>query len=79
MTEYVKIIFEEKTYKLPVIVGSEGEKAIDMFTVMFAIGRLPGWIAQWKESMDAPDSRLIRPRQIYNGHAEMKYTPIDER
>ena len=52
---------------------------INMFTVMFAIGRLPGWIAQWKESMDDPDSRLIRPRQIYNGHTEMKYTPIDER
>jgi len=52
---------------------------VNMFTVMFAIGRLPGWIAQWKESLDSPDSRLMRPRQIYNGTAETKYTPIDKR
>ena len=40
---------------------------INMFTVMFAIGRLPGWIAQWKESMDDPDWKLCRPRQVYSG------------
>ena len=39
----------------------------NMFTVMFAIGRLPGWIAQWKESMDDPKWKLSRPRQIYTG------------
>ncbi len=39
----------------------------NMFTVMFAIGRLPGWIAQWLEQHDSPDSRIIRPRQVYIG------------
>jgi citrate synthase len=38
-----------------------------MFTVMFAIGRVPGWIAQWLEMRDDPDSRIGRPRQIYTG------------
>ncbi len=50
-----------------------------MFTVMFAIGRLPGWIAQWKESMDDPDWRLCRPRQLYIGPKINSYVPIDER
>jgi citrate synthase len=39
----------------------------NMFTVMFAIGRLPGWISQWKESLEDPKWRLQRPRQIYMG------------
>lgn len=51
----------------------------NMFTVMFAIGRLPGWIAQWKESMDDPDWRLCRPRQIYTGPTKTEYIPIEER
>ncbi len=51
----------------------------NMFTVMFAIGRLPGWIAQWKESMDDPDWRLCRPRQIYTGPTKTDYIPIEER
>jgi citrate synthase len=51
----------------------------NMFTVMFAIGRLPGWIAQWKESLDDPNWKLNRPRQIYIGPGETNYTPIDER
>ncbi len=51
----------------------------DMFTVMFAIGRLPGWIAQWKESMDDPTWRLYRPRQIYTGPKETSFLPIDDR
>lgn len=50
-----------------------------MFTVMFAIGRLPGWIAQWKESLDDPNWRLSRPRQIYTGPTLRHYTPIDHR
>jgi len=50
-----------------------------MFTVMFAIGRLPGWIAQWKESIDDPHWKLSRPRQIYIGPGETRYVPIDER
>jgi citrate synthase len=51
----------------------------NMFTVMFAIGRLPGWIAQWKESIDDPNWKLNRPRQIYTGPKETRYVPIDER
>ncbi len=51
----------------------------NMFTVMFAIGRLPGWIAQWKESMDDPMWKLSRPRQIYMGPVETDYVPIDRR
>jgi citrate synthase len=51
----------------------------NMFTVMFAIGRLPGWIAQWKESMDDPNWKLSRPRQIYVGPAVRDYVPIAER
>jgi citrate synthase len=51
----------------------------NMFTVMFAIGRLPGWIAQWKESIDDPNWKLCRPRQIYAGPNETRYVPIEER
>jgi citrate synthase len=51
----------------------------NMFTVLFAIGRLPGWIAQWKESMDDPKWKLGRPRQIYTGPLKMKFVPVDER
>ena len=51
----------------------------NMFTVMFAIGRLPGWIAQWKESMDDPNWKLCRPRQIYTGPAVTDFVPIDQR
>jgi len=51
----------------------------NMFTVMFAIGRLPGWIAQWKESQDDPNWKLCRPRQIYTGPTETAYVPIDKR
>ncbi len=50
-----------------------------MFTVMFAIGRLPGWIAQWKESIDDPEWRLCRPRQIYVGPNKRPYRHIEER
>ncbi|MFC1494162.1 citrate synthase [Thermodesulfobacteriota bacterium] len=52
---------------------------INMFTVMFAIGRLPGWIAQWKESIEDPDWKLQRPRQIYTGLKERDYTPMKQR
>ncbi|MFB6306374.1 MAG: citrate/2-methylcitrate synthase, partial [Flavobacteriales bacterium] len=50
----------------------------EMFTVMFAIGRLPGWIAQWKEMIEAKDP-IGRPRQVYVGENERKYVPIEER
>jgi len=51
----------------------------NMFTVMFAIGRLPGWIAQWRESANDPKWKISRPRQIYTGSTEVDYTPIAER
>ena len=51
----------------------------NMFTVMFAIGRLPGWIAQWKESMDDPNWKLCRPRQIYTGPGMTDYVSIEKR
>ena len=51
----------------------------NMFTVMFAIGRLAGWIAQWKECVDDPKWKLGRPRQIYTGPKETQYIPINER
>ena len=51
----------------------------NMFPVMFAIGRLPGWIAQWKESVDDPMWKLNRPRQIYSGPNETHYQPMAER
>jgi citrate synthase len=52
---------------------------INMFTVMFAIGRMPGWIANYKEILDNPQGRIYRPRQIYNGPTERPYMPIAER
>jgi len=50
-----------------------------MFTVLFALGRLPGWIAHWREMMDDPQNKIGRPRQLYIGATERDYTPIDER
>ena len=51
----------------------------NMFTVMFAIGRLPGWLAQWKENLDDPEQKIYRPRQIYMGPNQNPYIPIDDR
>jgi citrate synthase len=51
----------------------------NMFTVLFALGRLPGWIAHWKEMMEDPSTKLGRPRQIYTGEIARSYTPLDER
>ncbi len=50
-----------------------------MFTVLFAIGRLPGWIAQWREMMVDPSSRIGRPRQLYTGASERPYIPLQKR
>ncbi|MBT4287512.1 MAG: hypothetical protein HOD92_09235 [Deltaproteobacteria bacterium] len=52
---------------------------VEMFTVMFAMARLPGWIAQWKEMMSSPDNRIHRPRQIYTGYKTRKFIPINKR
>ena len=51
----------------------------NMFTVLFALGRLPGWIAHWKEMMEDPGMKIGRPRQIYTGPTELPYTPLDSR
>ena len=52
---------------------------VEMFTVMFAIGRMPGWIANWKEIAENPKSRIHRPRQVYTGHTIRDYVKMDER
>jgi citrate synthase len=52
---------------------------IEMFTVIFAIGRMPGWIANFKEIMDEPTARIYRPRQIYTGATLNHYVPIKSR
>jgi citrate synthase len=51
----------------------------NMFTAFFAIGRLPGWIAQWMEMHQDSDFKIGRPRQIYTGPNLTHYAPIDER
>jgi citrate synthase len=51
----------------------------NMFTVMFALGRLPGWIAHWKEMLEDPSTKIGRPRQIYTGPTETNYIPLEER
>lgn len=51
----------------------------NMFTVCFAIGRLPGWIAQWKEQHDDPTTRITRPRQVYTGNDVTDYVPMEQR
>ena len=52
---------------------------LEMFTVIFAIGRMPGWIANYREVNEDPNSRIYRPRQIYMGATQQHYVPIDER
>jgi citrate synthase len=51
----------------------------NFFTVMFALGRLPGWIAHWKEQIEDPGSRITRPRQIYTGANQRPFVPMDQR
>jgi citrate synthase len=50
-----------------------------MFTVLFALGRLPGWIAHWREMISDPETKIGRPRQVYTGYTEREYTPITQR
>jgi citrate synthase len=50
-----------------------------MFTVLFALGRIPGWIAHWKEMMEDPDLRIGRPRQVYTGAKSRDYIPMGQR
>ncbi len=50
-----------------------------MFTVLFAIARTPGWLAQWKEMLEDPETRIARPRQVYIGYESRDYVPINKR
>ena len=52
---------------------------LNMFTVMFALGRVPGWIAQWKEMHEDPKQKIARPRQLFTGNTRRSYTKITER
>ncbi|MCL4152733.1 UNVERIFIED_CONTAM: hypothetical protein GTU68_042970 [Idotea baltica] len=52
---------------------------INGFTAMFALGRLPGWIAQWREMIQEPGMRISRPRQVYTGATQREYSPIERR
>jgi citrate synthase len=52
---------------------------MEMFPVMFAIGRTSGWIAQWLEMIDDSEQKIARPRQIYTGHRDLDYVPMDQR
>ena len=52
---------------------------VDFFTVMFALGRIPGWMANWKEIAENPKSRIHRPRQIYTGYDDRNFVKIDKR
>ncbi|HKO37158.1 MAG TPA: citrate synthase [Solirubrobacterales bacterium] len=51
----------------------------DMFTVIFAIPRTSGWVAQWMEMQEDPEKKIARPRQIYTGEREREYVPIENR
>jgi len=50
-----------------------------MFTVLFAVARTVGWIAQWKEMIEDPSQKIGRPRQLYSGHTQREYLPISRR
>ena len=52
---------------------------LNMYTVMFAIGRMPGWIANWKELHDNPAQKIYRPRQLYIGNPKSEWVPRHER
>ena len=71
-------LYPNVDYYSGVIYNAIGTPA-NMFTALFAIGRLPGWIAQWHELHGDPDFKIGRPRQIYTGPNQRPYTPINER
>jgi citrate synthase len=51
----------------------------DYFTVLFALGRLPGWLAQWEEMLSDSEQKIARPRQVYTGYDERDFVPIAQR
>ena len=50
-----------------------------MFTVIFAVARTSGWVAQWLEMVNDPEQKIARPRQIYTGARDQQYSPMSER
>ena len=52
---------------------------VEMFTVLFAVARTVGWVAQWKEMIEDPEQRIGRPRQLYIGDAQRSFVPRSER
>ena len=52
---------------------------VNMFTVMFALGRIPGWLAHWKEQSDSGVIKIFRPRQVYTGLTQNPFVPLEER
>jgi citrate synthase len=51
----------------------------EMFTVLFAIPRTVGWLAQWQELIADPEQKIARPRQIYTGHMQREFVPMEKR
>ena len=51
----------------------------EMFTVLFAVARTVGWVAQWREMIEDPEQRIARPRQLYTGETQRAYVPMDKR
>jgi citrate synthase len=52
---------------------------VSMFTVLFAIARTVGWVAQWNEMIEDPTQKIGRPRQLYTGHERRSYVPLNKR
>jgi citrate synthase len=52
---------------------------LSMFTVLFAVARTVGWVAQWKEMIEDPEQKIGRPRQLYIGATERPYVPVEQR
>jgi citrate synthase len=51
----------------------------EYFTVLFALGRMPGWLAQWEEMLQDKEQKIARPRQVYTGAAQRAFVPIEQR
>jgi citrate synthase len=51
----------------------------EMFTVLFAIPRTIGWLAHWQEMLEDPEQKIARPRQIYTGHIQREFVPLEKR
>jgi citrate synthase len=52
---------------------------VEVYPVLFAIGRMPGWLAQWQEMLEDKEQKIARPRQVYVGHDTRDFVPIGQR